>query len=108
MYYYDNSLCLIILEGEAALGVLELFTGLGCALDGAIRYDDPSPGAAVPYDPQRELTDALDDLVVALLEAEYAAVIVVQDHHRRQTWRRQHRRLRAVHKSVNRQKFFAR
>ena len=92
----NYSLCLIILEGEATFGVHVLLAGLGGALDGSVRDDDASPGAAVAYHLQRELTHALDELDVTLGEAEDAAVVVVQDHYRSQARRRQHRRLRTV------------
>lgn len=96
----SDLLGLIVLEGERALGVHVLLPRLGRALDGAIGDDHASPGAAVPHNSQRILADALHQLDVPFGKAEHAAVIVVEDHHSRQTRRHQHGRLRRVAQSV--------
>lgn len=97
----EDSLGLVVLEGERSLGVQVLPARLGGSLDGAIRDDHASPGAAVPHDPQRELADALHQIHVPLGEPEHAAVIVVEDHHRGQARGDQHGRLRRVAQSVD-------
>lgn len=94
----SHSLCLIVLESHTALGVRVLLAGFCGALHGAVRDDDASAGPTVAHHAQGILADTLHQLHVSLREAEDAAMIVVQDHHCRQTRRDEHRWLRHVTK----------
>lgn len=98
---YARSLCLIILESQAALGVHVLLAGFRSAFHSTIRDDNATPGPAISYDPQWMLTHALHQLHISLGKSKNAAVIVIQDHYRRQARRDEHCRLRHVAEPKN-------